>query len=189
MSTAPTRVPPGQIKLTYDDYVDLPADGNRYEVLDGELAVTPAPTLTHQAVSRNLAYVLQTHILKTRAGAIYYAPVDVLMASTSIAQPDLVFVAAERQAILTERAIEGAPDLMVEILSPSTARRDRVTKAALYARFGVRFYWIVDPAARTFEEYALSQDGYRLVAVHSGAGVARTALFPELQIEISQVWA
>jgi Uma2 family endonuclease len=125
---------------------------------------------------------------KSGAGSVYYAPIDVLLAPTTIVQPDLVFVAATRQAIVTERAIEGAPDLVVEILSPSTSRQDRVTKAALYARFGVPFYWIVDPSARTLEEYALAQDSYRLVAVHSGPTVARTELFPDLEIDLAQVW-
>ena len=188
VSTIPSRVPPGPIKLTYDDYVELPNDGKRYEVLDGELAVTPAPGLTHQAVSRNLGYILHGYALTTGAGAVYYAPVDVLLAKTTIVQPDLVFVAAARQGILTERAVEGAPDLAVEILSPSTSRQDRVTKAALYARLGVRFYWIVDPAARTLDEYALARDSYRLVALHSGAAVARTELFPGLEIDLARVW-
>lgn len=189
MSTVPSRVPPGLIKLTYDEYVELPNDGKRYEVLDGELAVTPAPTTTHQVVSRDLEFMLHAHTRKTGAGAVYYAPIDVLLAPTTIVQPDLVFVAAARRAIVTERAIEGAPDLVVEILSPSTSRQDRVTKAALYARFGVRFYWIVDPTARTLEEYALAQDTYRLVAVYSGPAVARTELFPDLEIDLSGVWA
>jgi Uma2 family endonuclease len=188
MSTAPNRVPPGPIKLTYDEYVELPNDGQRYEVLDGELAVTPAPTTTHQVVSRNLEFMLHAHALKTGAGAVYDAPIDVLLAPTTIVQPDLVFVTPGRQGIVTERAVEGAPDLLVEILSPSTTRQDRVTKAALYARFGVRFYWIVDPAARTLEEYALALDSYWLVAVHSGPVVARTELFPDLDIDLTGVW-
>lgn len=182
VSTTPDRVPSGPIKLTYDDYAGLPNDGRRYEVFDGDLAVTPAPSPKHQAVSRNLEYVLHTHTLASGAGAVYDAPIDVLLAPTTIVQPDLVFIAAARLGIVTERAVEGAPDLVVEIVSPSTARQDRVTKAALYARFGVRFYWVVDPDARTLEEYALAAQGYELVAVHSGGAVARTALFPRFDI-------
>lgn len=188
MSSVPNRVPEGPIKLTYDDYVELPNDGRRYEVLDGELAVTPAPSTTHQMVSRNLEFILHAHALKTGAGVVLDAPVDVLLAPTTIVQPDLVFIATARRAIITERAVEGAPDLVVEILSPSTARQDRVTKAALYARFDVRFYWVVDPAARTLEEYALAQHAYRLVAVHREAIVARTELFPDLDIDLARVW-
>jgi Uma2 family endonuclease len=184
----PSRVPPGPIKLTYDDYAELPNDGRRYEVVEGELAVTPAPAPAHQAVSRNLEYLLHTHALATGAGTVYDAPIDVILAPTTIVQPDLVYVAAARQAIITERAIEGPPDLVIEIVSPSTARQDRVTKAALYARFGVAFYWVVDPGALTLEEYALAHNAYQQVAVHSGATVARTRMFPDLEIDLTRVW-
>src|SRR5436309_59662 len=141
MSRLPDRIPPGPIKLTYEDYVDLPDDGKRYEILDGELEVSPAPAPRHQAVSRNLLFILHGHIHPRRLGSVYHAPIDVLLANTSIVQPDLVFIAAGRESIVTKRAIEGPPDLMVEILSPWSIRRDRVAKAALYARFGIRCYW------------------------------------------------
>src|SRR3989442_10194004 len=137
MSRVPDRIPPGPIKLTYEDYVDLPDDGKRYEILDGELEVSPAPAPRHQGVSRNLLLILQGHVQERRLGTIYYALIDVLLADTSIVQPDLIFVAAGRESIITARAIEGPPDLVVEILSPWSVRRDRRTKAKLYARFGI----------------------------------------------------
>jgi Uma2 family endonuclease len=103
-------------------------------------------------------------------------------------QPDLVFVAAGRESVVTERAIEGPPDLAIEILSPWSDRRDRVTKAELYARYGVRHYWIVDPEARTLEMYEPEGGQYRLVATHEGATMARTSLFPDLEIDLGRVW-
>ncbi len=180
------RLPPGD--LTYEDYVGLPDDGRRYEIIDGELEVSPAPNPRHQGVSRNLAVVLHGHVQAHGLGTVYYAPIDVILARDSIVQPDLVFVAAGRESIITERAIEGPPDLAVEILSPWSDRRDRVMKADLYARYGVRHYWIVDPVARKLEMYEPEGAVYRLVATHEGATIARTSLFPDLEIDLGRVW-
>ena len=103
-------------------------------------------------------------------------------------QPDLIFVAAGRESIVTERAVEGPPDLAVEILSPWSDRRDHVAKAALYARYGIRHYWIPDPVARTLEVYEVQGAEYRRAAVHEGAARMRTMLVPDLEIDLGQVW-
>lgn len=190
MPMPPSRMVERPAKLTYDDYLQLPDDGIRYEILDGELEMTPAPTTTHQRVSRNLHFVIHQHLQATGLGEMLDAPVDVVLAPTTVVEPDLVYVAAQRAGIITRRAIEGAPDLLVEILSPSTARRDRQRKAALYARLGVRFYWIVDPDARTLEEYERTDQGtYRPVATHTAAATAHTACFPDLAIDLGRIWA
>src|SRR5438128_12470579 len=107
MSRLPERIPPGPIKLTYEDYVDLPNDGRRYEILDGELEVSPAPAPRHQAVSRNLLWILHGHVQDRGLGSAYYALIDVILADTSIVQPDLVFIAAGRESIVSDRGIEG----------------------------------------------------------------------------------
>src|SRR5213593_2993003 len=184
MSRVPDRIPPGPIKLTYEDYVGLPDDGRRYEILDGELEVSPAPAPRHQGVSRNLLWVLHGHVWERGLGSVYCAPIDVILAPTSVVQPDLIFIAGGRESIVTERAIEGPPDLAVEILSPWSDRRDRVAKAGLYARYGVRHYWIADPVARTLELYEVEGAEYRLVATHEGAARVRTTLFPDLEIDL-----
>ncbi len=202
MSRVFDQLPPGD--LTYDDYVRLPDDGRRYEIIDGELEVSPAPNPRHQRVSAKFFAILHNHVEERRLGQVYYAPIDVLLARDSIVQPDLVFVAAARELIITERAIEGPPDLVVEILSPWSDRRDRVTKARLFARYGVRQYWIVDPEARTLEMYEPKRGAprrgrpsrrgtrrsakYRRVATHEGATMARTSLFPDLDIDLGRVW-
>jgi len=188
MGALPERIPPGRIKLTYEDYEVLPDDGKRYEILDGELFVTPAPVPKHQDVSRNLVHILNNHVMERGLGRIYYAPIDVILANTTIAQPDILFIAKGRESIITERAVEGPPDLLVEIISPSSRRQDRVVKAALYATFGVRHYWIADPVSRTLETYELDGGGYRLAGTHEGAARFRTALFPELEIDLARVW-
>ena len=202
MSRVFDQLPPSD--LTYDDYVRLPDDGKRYEIIDGELEVSPAPAPRHQRVSGNLLVVLHGYVQAHGLGQIYCAPIDVILARNSVVQPDLVFVAAGRTSIITERAIEGPPDLAVEILSPWSDERDRVTKADLYARYGVRHHWIVDPVARTLKMYEPKRGAsrpvqrprggtrrgakYRLVATHKGATVAYASLFPNLEIDLRRVW-
>ena len=188
MSLVPDRIPPGRIKLTYDDYVGLPNDGKRYEILDGELSVSPAPMTRHQIASINLTTILNAFVRQGRIGRVLEAPTDVILAQTTIVQPDILFVRAERASIITDRAVEGPPDLVVEILSTWTARQDRTTKAALYARFAIPHYWIVDPEARMIELYGTEGDSYRLVKKESGEATIDPALFPGLEIRLAEVW-
>jgi len=188
MGRVPDRIPPGRIRLTYEDYVELPDDGRRYEILDGELEVSPAPAPLHQRVSQNLSFALHGHVRSRKLGSVYCAPIDVILAPTTVVQPDLVFVSAGREAIVTARAVEGPPDLVVEILSPWSVRRDRVAKAAVYARFGIGQYWLLDPEARRAEVYESGSGEYRLIATHGATGIMRTSLFPELQIDLETVW-
>ena len=187
MSRVFERIPPG--KLTYEDYVGLPDDGRRYEILDGELEVSPAPAPRHQGVSRNLLVMLHTHVQERELGQVYQAPIDVILARTTIAQPDLVYVARGRESIITERAIEGPPDLVIEILSSWSVSRDRGKKAMLYAPFGIPHYWVLDPRARLLDLYEVGERGkYRLVARHEGAARLRPSLFPGLEIDLGRVW-
>ena len=186
MSRATGRLPPGN--LTYDDYVQLPDDGRRYEILDGELEVSPAPAPRHQRVLLNLVRIIADHVEERALGQVYVAPIDVILARDSVVQPDLVFVAAGRESIVTERAIEGPPDLAVEILSPWSDRRDRVAKSGLYARYGIRHYWIADPIACTLETYEADGSTYRLVATHQGPANVEPAVLPDLRIDLGRVW-
>jgi Uma2 family endonuclease len=155
-------VKPARVTWTYADYRGLPDDGNRYEILDGELLVTPAPTITHQKVSKRIQLVLMLQIEQKGLGVVFDAPVDVIFSETWTVQPDLLVVRAERSAIVTERGIEGAPDLVVEIISPKTAITDRQQKQKLYASQGVAEYWLVDPAAHSIEVLELGEEGYTL---------------------------
>jgi Uma2 family endonuclease len=144
-----------QPRLTATDLQDLPDDGKRYELLEGELAVSPAPTRKHQKV----AWRVVTFLDRAEAagfGVGYAAPFEVYFDEYDAAQPDVLFVRADRLDIVREDRIEGAPDLVVEILSPSTRRRDLRVKLHLYARFGVPFYWIIDADATTVQPYSLT---------------------------------
>jgi Uma2 family endonuclease len=177
-----------KVLLTYEDYACLPADGKRHEVLEGELIMNPAPNLSHQGVSRNLEFILLQHIKEKESGFLYYAPVDVILDDHTIVQPDLVFIAKERSSILGSRGVEGPPDLVIEIHSSSTMRTDRVSKFQIYARFGIEWYWMLDPQARVMEEYARSPEGYIKVSEHGGKSLFKPALFPGLSIDLGQVW-
>ena len=131
---------------TWEDVERMPDDGNRYEFIGGRLYMTPAPVTRHQRVSKRLQLALVRLLEETGHGEVFYAPCLVEFPGTSDrVQPDLLFVSNERQGIITEKLMLGAPDLVVEILSPSTAHRDRGIKLDLYARCGVREYWIADP--------------------------------------------
>ena len=187
MST-PMHISEGKIVLTYEDYVLLPNDRNRYEILEGELSVTPAPSTKHQSASANLFKLLSRHIDDRNLGKLFYAPIDLILESTSVLQPDLLFVSSVRQRIITEKAIEGVPDLVIEILSPSTSRTDRVTKAQIYARHSVPAYWIVDPDEESIEIYLLEVDGYRLAATLQGKTPMFAPPFKELEIAARDVF-
>ena len=139
-------------QITWQDVQQLPDDGNRYEAIEGELYVTPAPTLRHQRISRRLFLALHELLGDPGHGELFYAPTGVEFPATEEGvQPDLVFVSNERRGILTDRWIRGAPDLVIEILSPTTAHRDRGVKRKLYERQGVEQYWIADPDSATVE--------------------------------------
>jgi Uma2 family endonuclease len=137
--------------LTYRDYLELPEDGRRYEILEGDLYVTAAPYPGHQRVVRNLTTLLDSYLAACQAGEILPSPLDVILdpspdpeEETNIAQPDLVYIDATGQSQVVGRGIEGPPTLVIEVLSPSTQRRDRGVKMRVYAERGVRYYWMVD---------------------------------------------
>jgi Uma2 family endonuclease len=173
--------------LTYDDYCAVPEDGKRYELLEGELFVGPSPTTRHQRVSRNLEFVLHSHVSARELGEVLDAPMDVILDRRTVVQPDLLFVSTARLGIITERAVEGAPDLVVEILSERGEARDLGYKKQLYARYGVMHYWVIDPEGRSLAEYVLSERSYSLRGTYV-AGPCTTALFPELAIDLRAVF-
>lgn len=184
----PQRIPEGKIRLTYEDYVLLPNDRNRYEILDGELSVTAAPSPKHQAVILNLLQFLDPFIRGHNLGRIYIAPIDLILEPTTVVQPDLLFLSHAHLGFVTDRGIEGPPDLIVEILSPATARADRVTKAQIYARSRVPHYWLVDPDEGSLEAYELSGESYQLVSRLTGQTNFAPSLFPGLTIDLSLLW-
>jgi Uma2 family endonuclease len=187
-TTRVAKPPAGKIVLTYAQYRALPDDGRRYELLEGELYMTPAPSTQHQRIVMRLSALLYTHVQQRQLGDVLPSPIDVLLSPLTVVQPDLVFVSWNRRAIITERAIEGAPDLVIEILSPTTADHDRTLKAQIYARYRVPQYWIIAPQERRLEVYALETDTYRMVSVHAENAHFQPLLFPGLTIPLGDFW-
>ena len=165
-----------RIKLTYADYLIAPDDA-RYELLDGELIMAPAPNIPHQDSLFDLGVDLKLLTRRARIGRVFIAPVDVVLSDTDVVQPDLIFVSRERSHIITKMNIRGAPDLVVEILSPSTAERDRIFKRDLYALHGVKEYWMVDTELRLIRQLLLDGDEFRLAGVF---GMGDTLVSPTL---------
>jgi Uma2 family endonuclease len=182
--------PPPSLKLTYEDLLELPADGKRYELIDGDLYVTPASTSRHQAILRNLLLILGNFVHETRQGAVFPAPLDVVLTENDVIEPDLLFVAAGRLHLITEPNVAGAPDLAVEIFSPSSRRTDARTKLRLYERHGVREYWLVDPELETIAVYRLEDGAYRQqadLALERGDALT-SPLFAGLTVSLAEVF-
>jgi Uma2 family endonuclease len=177
------------VRFKADDIWDTPDDDKRYEVIDGEMYVTPPPVWQHQYGSDTLFGYLWQYIHPRRLGRIVTAPVGVVLDDENGLQPDLVYVSRERQDIITERGVEGAPDLVVEVLSPSTRSRDRGIKMRRYAAAGIPHYWILDPRTRALEAYELAGHAYELTGSHGPGTIFRPALFPGLEISIDDLWA
>lgn len=171
------------IKLTYEDFCALPDDGRRYEILDGESFMSPSPLTRHQRVVVRLLVLLSEHARSYGLGEVLVAPTDVVLDEHNIVEPDIIFVSKARSAIVTEKNIQGAPDLLVEVLSPGTALRDTREKRQIYARCGVDWYWIVDPDGPSILELRRSEAAYARVSEVSGSSPFRPGLFPGFEFK------
>jgi Uma2 family endonuclease len=171
---------PNKLTWTYEDYCDLPEDFNRHEIIEGEHYVTPSPSSRHQKISMKLAVILESNINSHNLGTLLAAPMDVLLSPTSVVQPDLIFITKEHESIITDPNIQGAPDLVVEILSHSTAVKDRGNKMLLYGKFGVPHYWIVNPDPLSLSTYQLTAGEYGLTAQFGRGDQAQSPIFPGL---------
>lgn len=175
-------------KLTYDDYAAID-DGRRYELIDGELCMTPAPTPDHQRITKRLLRLLDDHVASRKLGEVLCAPLDVVPGPHDVVQPDILFVSTAHRERIGTRNLRGAPDLVIEILSPGTARRDRGAKTAIYHRAGVRELWIVDPKAETIEVFLPGPEGFKLEALYQGKELVRSSVLPDLELRAGQAFA
>jgi Uma2 family endonuclease len=176
------------VRFNYHDYLQLPED-KRYEILDGELYVVAAPNTRHQRVSKRLETALIRQVEEKGFGEVFYAPYDVLLSEENVVQPDIMFVRKERFAIIGELNIHGAPDLVIEILSPGTRTKDLEIKRKIYAGFGVQEYWIVDPDAATVEVLIWSEPGYVSAGIYAKSQRLSSPLLPELNLPLDEVFA
>ena len=166
---------------TYSDYAELP-EGAPYQLIGGRLIMVPAPVPKHQAISRRIGFSLLKITEEFELGEVFYAPIDVYFSEADTFQPDIIFIAKHRRHIIGDKKIEGAPDLVVEILSPTTAAYDRNQKKAIYERHGVKEYWIVDPEEKRVELYVNRSDHFHLEKEATAKGEFRSVLIPDFII-------
>lgn len=180
-------------RLTYEDYVLLPDDGKRHEIIEGEHTMTPSPSTRHQEICFNIASALREHARRTGAGKAYIPPLDVVLSNEDVVQPDVLFVSSARASIVTEKNIQGAPDLVVEVVSPSSRKTDLSIKRKLYSGKGVREYWIVDPeleAVTVYRAAAAAAAGYERAAELSleAKDTLSSPLLPGLALPLSEIF-
>jgi Uma2 family endonuclease len=182
------------VRLTYQDLLRLPDDLLRHELIDGEHYMTPAPSRKHQRAAGNLYLILGMYLREHPLGRVYFAPLDVLFSDFDVVEPDLLYVSREREERQgTERYLAGAPDLVIEVLSPSTRRVDEGAKFRLYERYGVPEYWVIDPISETVRIYRLVNGTLQLHDETSrGKGISvpvfTTPLFPGLEITLEDIF-
>ena len=173
-------------RWTYEEYYKLD-DDQRYEIIDGNLLMAPAPDTWHQGWSRDLFRIIDRHVTAQRLGKVFFAPVDVVLDAENTVQPDIVFIATANAGIIQRRAIFGTPDLLVELVSPSSERRDRYEKKDLYTRFGVKEYWIGDPANKALEILTLKEGRYELHCCAEERGKLVSLLLAGLEFDLSEI--
>ena len=181
---------PEQGQWTYDDFLRLPDDGIRYEVIDGVLYMTNAPDPEHQYTVIELISELRNFVKAKQLGVIYAAPIEVHLPGVARpVQPDVLFISAERRSIVKKKVIEGPPDLIVEVLSPATARNDRKVKFDAYERAGVREYWIANPKTRSVEVYTLARGEYALHGEFGPGESITSVVLPGLSLQTDPLFA
>ena len=173
--------------FTYEDYRNTPED-ERYELIDGELIMAAAPSVIHQIVQDNIGLPLNLFVRANNLGRMLYAATDVYLSDTNVVQPDLLFVSRERAHILTYSVVNGAPDLVVEILSPSTARRDAIQKRELYTRYRVPEYWQAETDAPRVTVLALAGADYEVAGVYGMGDTLVSPLLPGFRLDVDDIF-
>ena len=173
--------------LTYEDYLKTP-DDERWELLRGELYMVPSSNTAHQRIAFNLAWFLRAFVQENSLGEVFIAPYDVVPSQFNVLQPDVIFVSADQQSIITDANIQGAPALLIEVVSPSTLTRDREVKRNIYAEHGVREYWLVDPDARTITVMSLHGKELRETGQYSAADTLSSLTLPGLSLDLASIF-
>ena len=176
-------------RLTYEDYLKGPEIKQRYDIIDGEMIMAPSPNLQHQQILGQLFLQVYRFVSEHALGHVMFAPLDVIVQREPlrVRQPDLLFVSNERANIL-ERVVEGAPDLVVEVLSPGNTRGEMESKLADYARLGVREYWIVSPEAMTVEVLKLDKGSWQRDSLSGVGDHVSSDVLPGIELEVSQLF-
>jgi Uma2 family endonuclease len=186
MHMQPTRTPAEL--LTAEDYRALPEGGPRYQLVDGELHMAPAPNSYHQEIVWNLSQILGSYIRERPVGRIYLAPYDVYLSEHDVVQPDLLFLSKDRQHLRKEDGLHGPPDLVIEVISVSTSQLDKKSKRAIYARCGVKEMWLIDPILQQIHLYEFARDPAKAVRVVEDDETFESALLPGLKVSAADVF-
>jgi Uma2 family endonuclease len=174
--------------LTVAEYKLLPETGPRYQLIEGDLYMAPAPNRYHQTISRNLEYILMQYLEEHPIGELYDAPFDVYLSNVDVFQPDILFVSNDNRRILTDAGAEGPPNLVAEVLSPKTRNLDLIQKCRVYAREGVRELWILDPEPQTVVVYRFDEDLSNPVMTRTVTETLTSPIFPGLEIVLEKVF-
>lgn len=186
LQKAPFPSPSDTRHWTYEDYYKLD-DGQRYEVIEGELMMTPAPTFRHQDIQVRLGYLIFNHVLEKGLGKMVFSPVDVVLDKEMVFQPDIVFISNENMGIIKEAAVFGPPDIAVEILSPSSIHRDMEIKKGIYEKYGIKEYWLVFPDEKVVEIFALKDGRYELASSSEEGGKVKSAVLG-MELDIADIF-
>ena len=177
-----------KIKFTYEDYLHLPDDGKRYQIIEGELFVVPAPIPYHQDILGNLLVILRNFVDRHKLGKVYCAPCDIILSNEDVVQPDIFFISEERKHIISDKNIQGTPDFIVEILSPYTLKLDKIQKRKLYQRFKVKEYWLVDPERKEVEALVLKGEDFESLGVFRGGDSFESPLLKGLRLGLKDIF-
>lgn len=186
MATVSRVLQTSQRPLTIEDFESFPDDGNRYEIMGGMLSMSPSPTLKHQRIVGRIYAALQQYFDEAGTGEAFVAPLDVEFSNFDVVEPDVVVVLDSNASVKHEHRIVGAPDVVVEVISSSSAMRDRVRKAALYAMNGVQEYWLVDPENETFDLLSLHRPDY--VALAQPDRVIRSQMLAGFELDLERLF-
>ena len=188
MALTATRPQLAHLELkTYDDLLAIPEDGNRYELILGEIAMSPSPNKKHKRALSRLNNRTSAFVEQHQLGEVFFAPFDVKFSPYSVVEPDLFYISREKRFTLGDNFVDGAPDMVVEVLSPSNRMQDLVKKAALYAQYGVAEYWVVDPESQTVAVHQWKDGQY--VALKPKKGIARSIVLKGFEVSIQEIFA
>jgi Uma2 family endonuclease len=182
--------PQTSTRITYEDYLALPDDGRHYELIEGELVLNPTPITRHQWIAGNIYYAIRNYFEDHHIGKTFMAPLDVVLADDVVLQPDVMVILRERFSIIGEKNIQGAPNIVVEVLSDGTRKWDETVKRKLYERYGVDEYWIVDPVIEVVKIYRRSGVSFvraAEISTESGGDIT-SPLLPEFALDVKLVF-
>lgn len=178
------------VKLTYEDFLNFPDDGRRHELIDGEHYVTPSPNTRHQVIVGNLHWLIRRYLEGQPEGRVFLAPFDVVFSDTNVTEPDLLYVSSGRAKIVTDKHVRGAPDLVIEVLSPATRRTDKGKKLEVYERFGVQEYWLADPESEVITIHRRKGTSFQRTGELSRENddALTSPLFPSLTLPLTDIF-